>query len=214
MLRALCPHLICTRGAKQEPLEAGEDGAFDLGDPSPPPSPVKRDTEVSSPTLPTVENPAPVADNPPTGSPEIEDDWEQVDALPGREEQPLDSASGTSNDVSETYKDAVQGTDEVEQTDQPEPATATSPPPAGDVECADKTSAAEPPGEPKRQTSFIAAGLSNVQLPMPFKRWQLQGGLEEVDSEGEGEFHDAFDTVAGIAKDATKAREMKEAGNG
>lgn len=170
---------------------------------------------MSSPTLPAFENPVPLVDNPPTRSPEIEDDWEQVNALPGREEQPLDrSASGTSIGVSDTFKDAVQGTDGVEQTDQPEQATATSPPPAGDVECADNSSAAEPPGQPKRQTSYIAAGLSNVQLPMPFKRWQLQGGLEEADSEGESEFHDAFDTVAGIAKDATKAREMKEAGNG
>lgn len=116
-------------------------------------------------------------------------------------------------DVSDHYKDAVEGTGEVEQTDQPEQVTATSPSPAVAVERTDNASTAEPPGALNGQTSYIAAGLSNVQLPMPFKRWQPPAALEE-DSEGEGEFHDAYDTVTGIAKDVGKAREMKEAGNG
>ncbi|CAN0404695.1 unnamed protein product [Ascophyllum nodosum] len=71
-----------------------------------------------------------------------------------------------------------------------------------------------------KRTSFIAEGLSSVRLPMAYSRitrvpesLSRSEGYVHSDSEGETEFHDAIDTAAGLAKDANKAREMKEAGN-
>ena len=71
-----------------------------------------------------------------------------------------------------------------------------------------------------KRTSFIAEGLSSVRLPIAYSRitrvpesLSRSEGYEHSDSEGETEFHDAIDTAAGLAKDANKAREMKEAGN-
>lgn len=81
-----------------------------------------------------------------------------------------------------------------------------------------------PPIEPpelasgKTETSsYIAAGLSNVRLPLP-RQGATGRGMDSVveadDTDGEGEFHDAYDTVADLVKDADKALEMKQAGNG
>lgn len=73
-------------------------------------------------------------------------------------------------------------------------------------------------GKPPRQSheSYIATGLSNVRLPMPLRRCEAEGVVKQLDeeSDGEAEFHDAFDSVVGMVKDAAKAKEMKELGNG
>lgn len=69
-------------------------------------------------------------------------------------------------------------------------------------------SVAQPPVA-GRAESVIATGLANVRLPMGYGR---RHG-EAVDSDDEEQFHDALDSGAGMAKDAAKAKEMKEIGN-
>lgn len=203
---------------KQDAVEAGEDGVFDLGEPSPPPSPRKV-------TVPSKRD-STAADSPtktlPPGSPEIVDDWEKVEAQD--EEGGGFESPGTATSVApEKFKDAavtlrpaVDGAEFTEETEGVEvivdhgsgdarEGQAVAPGPSS-------ASAADPPGAARE--SFIAAGLSNVLLPMGYKGRAVEGSRGgDADSDGEGEFHDAYDTAAGLAKDATKARDMKESGN-
>lgn len=62
----------------------------------------------------------------------------------------------------------------------------------------------------------LADGLANVQLPISSGRYDGEDESKMVngDSDDEAEFHDALDSVGGTTKDALKAQEMKEMGNG
>ena len=199
---------------RQEPLEAGDDGTFDLGDPSPPPSPTK---PVAIPAPAPAQDAAddskaPLAENEISGSPPIADDWEKVDlrgvtgndSLPAAEEQ-LDE-----------FKDAIEMTQEAETSGggsgakEPEPASEETPRRATGVE----PSGSQPSPSAEKPATAIAAGLANVRLPMGFHRQEGRLGGDSADSDGEEEFHDAHDSGPGIFKDAAKAREMKELGNG
>lgn len=212
---------------------------FDLGDPLHPPSPVKIAAKVDD--KPTTEKVAPLAEIPiPQAK---EEEGYPKPAAPasivenaGEEKQAIDGGSGL---VIEDFEDAV----EPLQAESPaEVAGITAEGPAGPeagkanlaaagleesnahLPAASSGAPAEsaPPAEPpqaaeKIKTGYITAGLSGVRLPTPRQRWNLDSGISVVeaeDTDGEGEFHDAYDTVAGLVKDAAKALEMKEAGNG
>lgn len=196
----------------QEPLEAGEDGTFDLGDPFPPPSSTKPGAIPAAPTHDTADDSnAPNAESEVSGSPPIADDWEKVDLQgvtgndsPPAPEEPL-----------EEFKDAIESN--------PQQETETSGVGSGEKEPASETSgrAAEvepsgsrPPPSAGQPVTAIAAGLANVRLPMGYTRQEGRLGGNLADSDGEDEFHDAHDSGPGMVKDAAKAREMKEIGNG
>lgn len=211
----LIPTLCSLNPDQQEPLEAGEDGTFDLGDPSPPPSPVVRTQQDAAD-----ESIAPSAEGELSGSPPIADDWEKVD-LQGAEEEPALSTDNDSppaegsrspEEPLEEFKDAIemkppQGTEtsgsgvKEPASDKSEPSGPRPPP-----------SAEQPAAVAVGKTAVIAAGLANVRLPMGYDRKGRLGGYP-ADSDGEEEFHDAHDSGLGMVKDATKAREMKEIGN-
>lgn len=201
----------------QEPLEAGEDGTFDLGEPLPPPAPVRRKVITT-----TDGNTPPPAEIAPPGSPPIEDDWEEVDVKDGGEGPQLDSSGGTSEGALDDFKDAVEvlrpraertlDTTRTENASEPASQETKAEPGHAVVE----TSSSSLPSNPAvaGPTSFITPGLSNVRLPMPNTRLpRVEPVGREEDTDGEGEFHDAYDSAAELAKDAPKARQMKEAGN-
>ncbi|CAM9579048.1 unnamed protein product, partial [Ectocarpus fasciculatus] len=235
---------------QQAPLEAGEDGTFDVGDASPPPSPPKRvgvarstqnETATAVPT-------APAAESDPCGSPPIKDDWERVDLDGADEGLPPPSGSASQGEEAgappsvpeysqEDFQDAIETQDEsaTQQTGTGAATTKTvkdgssccvndSPGKAcGQAAPVEKSPATPPPCAVVKQrppgvggrVNVIASGLANVRLPMGYGR-QLRQKEEEdclVDSDGEEQFHDAQESGPGVVKDATKAREMKEAGN-
>lgn len=231
--------------AEQEALEAGEDGVFDLGDPSPPPSPVK--AEAAGAAKPVPDDQAAQVETPittPTQAPVEEDkkrekeataltvEQEEIVAQEGREESdrvpPSESLNGVAGEDFEDAVETLRPEDSQHAVDENMVNTAnmadfgkstadeTAETPQGDAprEGVDIQPPTKPP-EPVGEKSYMSAGLSNMRLPMPYKRWTSEGIVSEADedSEGEGEFHDAFDTIAGLAKDAAKALEMKEAGN-
>lgn len=203
---------------KQEPLEPGDDGTFDLGGPSPPlPADKLKASRKKGDYI------APSAEKAPPGSPEIEDDWEKVEAKEG-EGPLLDSPGATSEGGLEEFKDAVETlrpqADHTKETDDNVQPTKLALETAQAVlkQAAFKESSPPSAAQPQEfRRSFISKGLSNVRLPMGYKPMRV-GVTEEEDtdtsSEGEGEFHDTFDSAAGLAKDANKAQKMKEAGNG
>lgn len=230
---------------QQAPLEAGEDGTFDVGDASPPPSPPKRVGSARSTqnATATAVSTAPATDGDPCGSPPIKDDWEEVD-LDGADEglpPPAGNASqggeagappSAPQYTQEDFQDAVETQDESATQQTGTRATTTE---DGSSCCVDdspgkacgqaarvESSAAAPPRAVVEQrppgvggrVNVIASGLANVRLPMGCGR-QLRQDEEDglVDSDGEEQFHDAQDSGPGVVKDATKAREMKEAGN-
>eukprot|EP00752_Nemacystus_decipiens_P005325 g4829.t1 len=193
---------------QQEPLEAGEDGTFDLGDPSPPPSPTKPVTIPVARTQDAAGNDseAPAApESELSGSPPIADDWEKVDlqVVAGNGST---AAGGTGSPPTEEpleeFKDAIEI--------KPQSCTETS---AGGGGV--KGEPARPAPSAERPATVIAAGLASVRLPMGYDRREGRlGEGDPADSDGEEEFHDAHDSGPGMVKDATKAREMKELGNG
>ena len=245
---------------EQEPLEAGADGAFDLGDPSPPPSPPRSrvkvgvkcaddgvesaDDRVESADVdvksgddgrPKTDTPmAPAADSPPPPSREIEDDWEKIDVQQDAGgEQPLVSPGKSTDGAVDDFKDAVETLrPDVERTESSggaESATghsSTTPLQAdtSGVTCGESAAIVDGSGlQPVEaaaaataagKTSYIATGLSNVRLPMVYKRSRARSRSEGgEDSDGEEDFHDAYASATDLVKDAGKAREMKAAGN-
>eukprot|EP00903_Cladosiphon_okamuranus_P007845 g7589.t1 len=182
---------------QQEPLEAGEDGTFDLGDPSPPPSPTK---PVAIPAAPTQDaaddSKAPAVQNDLCGSPPITDDWEKVD---------LRGVTGNEEPF-EGFKDAIEMN--------PQQGTETIGVASGEKKPASETPGSRPSPREGQPATAIAAGLANVRLPMGYGRQEGRLGGDLADSDGEDEFHDAQDSGPGMVKDAAKAREMKEIGNG
>ncbi|CAM9141046.1 unnamed protein product, partial [Scytosiphon promiscuus] len=189
---------------QQEPLEAGEDGTFDLGDPSPPPSPTKpikisRKQKASDPEVPAAESDA-------CGSPPIKDDWEKVD-LKGVEEEPeVPPPTGhcsedalplvpppTPEEALEDFQDAVEtlkphdgGT---EQAGIEESAEGSADGGSVDTRTAAGTAASEQAG-PMESSAFapsiaerptaaervtvMSPGLANVRLPMGYGRHSEQ----------------------------------------
>ncbi|CAM9616840.1 unnamed protein product, partial [Ectocarpus sp. 8 AP-2014] len=213
---------------QQAPLEAGEDGTFDVGDASPPPSPPKRVGSARSKqnATATAVSTAPATDGDPCGSPPIKDDWEKVDVdgadegLPppaGNASQGREAAAPPSAPeyAQEDFQDAVETQDESATQQTGTGATTTEDGSSCGVDDSPGKACGQqrPPGLGGR-VNVIASGLANVRLPMGYGR---QRGQEEedglVDSDGEEQFHDAQDSGPGVVKDATKAREMKEAGN-
>lgn len=224
---------------QQEPLEAGEDGTFDLGNPSSPPSPTKPIDIVRTPDAADDSKAPPAAaaaaeSKTTCGSPPIKDDWEKVE-LQGADEgaalrptendspPPAGGSPPAPEEPLDAFEDAVetkppQGTEtsvgggvkepESERSGQ---AAATGEPSGSRPSPSMEQPAAAAVG---KATAVIAAGLANVRLPMGYDRQARLGGDGPVDSDGEEEFHDAHDSGPGMAKDAAKAREMKEIGNG
>ncbi|CAM9475735.1 unnamed protein product, partial [Pylaiella littoralis] len=104
------------------PLEAGEDGTFDLGSPSPPASPVK---PVRKKQNAAEGSKAPVAESELCGSPPIKDDWEKVDLKGADDGPPLPPEKSNEGggpppppeESLEDFKDAVEGNFTTEQTD-------------------------------------------------------------------------------------------------
>lgn len=228
---------------QQAPLEAGEDGTFDVGDASPPPSPPKRvgiARSKQNETATAAVSTAAATDSDPCGSPPIKDDWEKVD-LNGADEglpPPIGNASqggqaGAPPSPQEDFQDAVETQDESATQQTGTGATTTkddssccvndAPGQACGQAAPVESSAAPPPRSVVEQRppgvggrgNVIASGLANVRLPMGCSRQSRQDEEEDclVDSDGEEQFHDAQDSGPGVVKDATKAREMKEAGN-
>lgn len=150
----------------------------------------------------------PVADSPPPSSREIEDDWEKID---------VQQDEGGALDE---FKDAVETLRPQSSTDslQADTSRASAGIVGGSslqpvaVAAAGATAARGPSAAGK--TSCIATGLSNVRLPMVYKRSRSRGRAEGgEDSDGEEDFHDAYATATDLVKDAGKAREMKASGN-
>lgn len=212
---------------QQEPLEAGEDGTFDLGDPSPPPSPAKPvpakpvDIPVAARTQAAADDDskAGAAESKLSGSPPIADDWEKVDlqGVTGNDnDSPLAEGSPASEEPLEVFKDAVemkpqQGTETSADGSGVEEPAIERPGRAAVVE----PSGARPSPRAGQPATAIAAGLANVRLPMGYSRPEGRLRGDPADSDGEEEeFHDAHDSGPGMVKDAAKAREMKEIGNG
>lgn len=214
---------------------------FDLGDPSPPPSPVKvEDKSAADKMAPSTRSPTPhVEQDVKEGNPKPAAPASTSDNA-GEIKNPMNSGSECAGSlVSEEFIDAVEPLQAEPSAEVPdktaegsvEPEAEKAKPGAGALEepnlgfsgvtpglPAKNVPPAEPPETAEKpQMSYISAGLANVRLPMPRQRWKLDAVISEVeaeDTDGEGEFHDAYDTVAGLVKDAAKALEMKEAGNG
>ena len=165
----------------------------------------------------------PVADSAPPASREIEDDWEKIDVQPDEGgDQPLVSPGRSTDGALDEFKDAVEtlrpqsSTDSL-QADKPGASAAfvggsSLQPVAVEVGAVGAAVAAGPSAAGK--TSCIAAGLSNVRLPMVYKRSRARGRADGgEDSDGEEDFHDAYASATDLVKDAGKAREMKASGN-
>lgn len=163
---------------------------------------------------------APATESEFCGSPPIKDDWEKVD-MQGAEEGPALSTHNNSPPAAapeeplEAFQDAIetkpqQGTKPSAGSGVNEPGSERSGQAAAVERSSSRPSAAVAVG--KVTTTVIAAGLANVRLPMGYDRQARLGG-PPADSDGEEEFHDAHDSGPGMAKDAIKAREMKEIGN-
>lgn len=270
------PHPLDTMPfLEQEPLEAGADGTFDLGDPSPPPSPPRSRVKVADDGVKSADDgvksaddgaksvddgakpaddgvkPAddgvksgddgvksgddgvksgddavksgdegcpkadtPVADSPPPSSREIEDDWEKIDVQQDEGgEQPLVSPGRSTDGALDDFKDAVETLRPQSSTDplQADTSGASAVIVDGSGLQPVAAAAAEVAGPSAAgKTSYIAAGLSNVRLPMVYKRSRSRSG---EDSDGEDDFHDAYASATDLVKDVGKAREMKASGN-
>lgn len=177
------------------------------------------------------------ADSPPPSSREIEDDWEKIDVQPDEGgEQALRSPARSTDAALEDFKDAVETLrPHVERTESTESAAEHS---SADLPQADSSSTTSrvdastvdgsglQPSEAvavgagvagpstARKPRYIAAGLSNVRLPMMWRRSRSVSRSDGGEgSDGEDDFHDAYASAADLVKDAAKAREMKEAGN-
>lgn len=241
-------HAIYINPNPQEPLEAGEDGTFDLGSPSPPASPAKpvdipvrvarsqdaADDDSGTPAAETEPEPACC------GSPPIADDWEKVD-LKGATDADIGPPAGGSpappeEPPLEEFEDAVEMKPPQQQGTETSVGSGSSnaakePKSKGFGQAAQAPAAVEPSGcrpspsaeQPAaaaaaaggKAATAIAAGLANVRLPLGGRgRQAARVGGEPTASDGEEEFHDAHDSGPGMVKDATKAREMKEIGNG
>lgn len=214
LITALLPRTVIF--ATQEPLEAGEDGAFDLGNTSlttkhEPPR--KADVMSKDPDCQTA------------SSRGKGDDCERV------EQEDLGEDVGGASEEFEDAKDVFRpelprDVGNVDAEEIPETSSASEKARgkghlqgASEVPVVDLCQAEHAGTESKKGPRIIAEGLSNVRLPMAYPREaRLSESCPEEgtydDSEGETEFHDALDTDGGVTKDANKAREMKETGNG
>lgn len=218
----------CPLVTGKEPLEAGEDGAFDLGNPSPLPdrNRAKVFSEPSAQTaVPNKEALPQCERDGASGETTAETPTQQFICHKSGDDDTTGGGHGEGfEDTAE--KMGLKLPQQEVKVHEPLEEQELSPGPPEEAP-------AEPPSLPSDSTvhleqpltvkpsgisgaNFIATGLSNVRLPMPYKRWEMDFCVERADddSEGEAEFHDALDSVAGMVQDAAKAKDLKETGNG
>lgn len=222
------------------PVEAGEDGTFDLGSPSPPTSPAKP----SQQAVPSTDDSskAPAAESELCGSPPIKDDWEKVDLNGADDDGPPLAPETTSSQEAgratppppppeeslEDFKDAFEANNDT--VDQAGTGTKGAEGSGGSgvkggkgeagpgqAAAAVETSVCQPPPIVDEQPPAVAGKAESV-IAMGLANVRLPIGYgrrhgEPEDTDDEEQFHDAFDSGPGMVKDAAKAREMKETGN-
>lgn len=223
-----------------EPLEAGEDGVFDLGDPSVtatkgPKSSSEARAERTDPKAGEVgaigmNDIEDSKDESPMNSPEgrqshgddrsapavvVPTETEGSDGV--HEEQFGDAAedirlrsshermAGVTH--SEEHAAAVEGTRGIPVDESP---------PRSDGPDAPSKDASTEEQAMGGTVNDLADGLANVRLPISSGRdhGEDESKIGNGDSDDEAEFHDALDSVGGTIKDALKAQQMKEMGNG